>query len=131
MNYQQVYIEGTTDIDPDRVIKLEGETAGAVIHSKLRFWSKYQEWLAEGNTPRPAQPNGYCDWDEATEQWVERTADKEDAEAQTFLVETDKQQARGVDDIIAYIENGTPLPQVLLDRKAAREVARGKLKPKG
>ena len=89
-----------------------------------RHWKEYQEWLADGNTPRPIRPP-FCDWD--GNEWVEDATAKERAEALALLAQTDKDQIRTVDDILEFILNGTPIPQVAIDRQAARAIARGKL----
>lgn len=104
---------------------LDLETGASIPNAEgNRHWRKYQEWLAEGNTPRPIRPP-FCEWD--GEMWVEDTPAKERAEALSLLAQTDKEQARTVDDIMAYLLNNTPIPQVAIDRQAARAEARGKL----
>ena len=46
------------------------------------------------------------------------------SETTQLLEATDKEHARSVDDIIAYLIDGTPIPQVVLDRQAIRKEAR-------
>ena len=53
-NYQLVFIPDTTDVDPN-VIKCT--TTGSFIPCSQdnRHYQEYLEWVAEGNTPDPAE----------------------------------------------------------------------------
>lgn len=73
----------------------------------------------------PTKPHDHVTWDNGV--WVEDIDAKETQEALDFLEMTDKEQARSVDDILENLLNGTPIPQVVLDRQEARKIARGKL----
>lgn len=96
-----------------------------------RHWREYQEWLAEGNTPVPLRPSQHHRLDEADPQnpvWVEDVTAREKADALQFMEQSDKEQARAVDDIIAILPNKNRLPQAVLDRFNAREAARQKVR---
>jgi hypothetical protein len=51
-NYQEAYILGTTDIDPN-VIKRLPDNLWIPNDPANTDWQAYQAWLAQGNTPLP------------------------------------------------------------------------------
>ena len=71
-----------------------------------RHYTEYQEWLAEGNTPEP--------WETEAEKAV-RLQRETNATSKAYLAETDWY-------VIRFQENGTVIPQDVLDkRQAARD----------
>ena len=51
-NYQQLYYPGTTDINPNQIMRLP-DYACIPNDPENTDWQAYQEWLAAGNTPLP------------------------------------------------------------------------------
>lgn len=116
MKYQHVYIEGTTDIHPDRVIKLEGEMAGAVIRPDTRFWPEYLEYT--GKVKPPCPPFGV--WDEVAEAYFV----DEKAKAAAELYATDSQLSRVEEDLIEIkLRLGIEVPE---SRKAKADDKKAK-----
>ena len=55
-NYQQVYMGGTTDINPNIILRLP-DLASIPNDPENTDWQAYQEWLAAGNVPLPPEGN--------------------------------------------------------------------------
>jgi hypothetical protein len=55
-NYQETYILGTTNIDPN-VIKRLPDNLWIPNDPANTDWQAYLAWLAEGNTPLPPEGN--------------------------------------------------------------------------
>jgi hypothetical protein len=54
MNYQQLYVWGTTEIDPNYIKRIEPTSQSIIPNDQANAdWQAYQEWLAQGNTPLP------------------------------------------------------------------------------
>jgi hypothetical protein len=51
-NYQELYIIGTTDINPNLIKRLP-DNAYIPNDPENTDWQAYQAWLAAGNTPLP------------------------------------------------------------------------------
>ena len=53
--YTEVYLVGTITINPDGIIKKDGDMISFVPKDDFnKDWREYQEWLEPGNTPEPA-----------------------------------------------------------------------------
>ena len=55
-NYQQLYLGGTTDINPNMILRLP-DNLYIPNDPENTDWQAYQVWLSEGNTPLPPEGN--------------------------------------------------------------------------
>lgn len=72
------------------------------------------------------RPDPHMVWDFQASAWV----DAPDAERKRAILElsaTDTEMARVVDDLVAFVVDGTPMPLVAKDKVAARKAMRAKL----
>lgn len=82
---------------------------GACIMPNTHDWQKYQTWLADGNTPEPADPE----------------PDPEVVAAQAKLIELDIKSIRGLRE---YVAAQPDAPQALKGYEAQAVVWRKKVK---
>ena len=89
-------------MDNNSVIRLS-DNACIPFAPGNRDYSEYQEWLAEGNTPEPA---------ETEQEKAIRIQRETNATAKAYLAETDWY-------VVRMQETGTAIPQDVLDKRAA------------
>ena len=99
--------------NPDRIIRLAD---GADIPRGHRWWNDYEVWLAEGNTPEPADP----------------TPDPTNDEILQQISALEAQQGRSVREITSSLAAGQTPPATAVKKLAEIEssikLLRGKLK---
>jgi hypothetical protein len=95
-----------------------------------RHYNAYQQWLSEGNIPRPIKPNSYCSWDGS--QWVEDTTTKQADEDAAMIRQLDQEMIAGADTLLeCLLNNGTLTgnePEIagLMSKKAQKDALKAK-----